>query len=129
MFKPFLSTVSRFVVFLFLITAFLKGQSSDVIVSGTITDPSGAVVAGATVTAKNNDTGVLTTTQTNGSGVYVFPPLLYGHYDFSAEHAGFRKAVVENALLEAGAKLTLNQVLQIGTTAETIEVEASASTL
>ena len=104
-------------------------QSTAAFVSGTITDPSGAVVAGAKVSARNLDTGVVINSSSNDSGVYVFPPLPYGQYEFTAEHAGFRKAVTENVTLEAGTKLTLNQVLLLGTTSETVEVQATGSTL
>src|SRR5215472_3600283 len=104
-------------------------QSTAAFVSGTITDPSGAVVAGAKVSARNLDTGVVINSSSNDSGVYVFPPLPYGRYEFTAEHTGFRKAVTENVTLEAGTKLTLNQALQLGATTETVEVQATGSTL
>jgi len=107
----------------------LSAQSTDSIVSGTISDPSGAVVSAAKVSARNLDTGVVTTSQSNDSGVYVLPPLPYGRYESTAEHTGFRKAVTENVTLEAGTKLTLNQALQFGATTETVEVQANGSTL
>jgi len=107
----------------------LRAQSTDAIVSGTISDPSGAVVAEATVTARNLATGVVTTSVSNQSGVYVFPPLPPGKYDFTAEHQGFRKAVTQGVTLDAAVKLTLNNVLQLGATTETVEVQATASTL
>jgi hypothetical protein len=52
-----------------------------------------------------------------------------GKYDFSAEHAGFRKALTQGVTLDAAVKLTLNHALQIGATTETVEVQANASTL
>jgi len=104
-------------------------QSTAAFVSGTITDPSGAVVSGASVSARNVDTGVVITSSSNESGVYVFPPLSYGRYEFTVEHTGFRKTVTENVTLEAGTKLTLNQELQLGTTTDTVEVQATGSTL
>ncbi len=127
--KPTLHTVYALAICVLLSATSLYSQSTAAFVSGTITDPSGAMVTSATVTARNIDTGVVTTTASNDSGVYVFPPLSYGKYEFSAEHAGFRKAVTSNVTLEAGTKLTLNHVLQLGTTTETIEVQASGSTL
>ena len=127
--KSTLHTVYALTICALLSAASLYSQSTAAFVSGTITDPSGAVVTSATVTARNIDTGVVTTTASNDSGVYVFPPLSYGKYEFAAEHAGFRKAVTANVTLEAGTKLTLNHVLQLGTTTETVEVQASGSTL
>jgi hypothetical protein len=114
---------------LLLSCASLFAQSTAAFVSGTITDPSGAVVRGASVNARNVDTGVVIATSSNESGVYVFPPLSYGQYEFTAEHTGFSKAVTQNVTLEAGTKLTLNQVLRLGTTTESVEVQATGSTL
>ena len=107
----------------------LFAQSTSAFVSGTITDPSGAVVSGASVSARNVDTGVVITSSSNESGVYVFPPLSYGRYEFTVERTGFRKTVTENVILEAGTKLTLNQELQLGTTTDTVEIHATGSTL
>ena len=59
-------------------------------VSGTVTDPAGAVVAGASVSARNVETGVVSSTVANAIGVYVFASLPPGRYSFSAEHPGFQ---------------------------------------
>src|SRR5690242_13216253 len=88
-------------------------------VSGTVTDPAGAVVAAAAVTARNVDTGVVSPTITNGIGVYVFASLAPGRYAFSAEHPGFRKQVVGGVVLELGAQLTVNLVLTLGEATQT----------
>ena len=103
------------------------GQSTDATVSGTVTDPSGANVAGANVVALNIETGVATTTQTNSAGVYIFAALPPGAYRISAEHAGFRKALITDITLEVGARLTYNLALEIGSTTETVEVQAGAA--
>ena len=63
-------------------------------VSGTVSDPSGAAIAAALVTALNVETGVAAPTTTNAAGVFVFPSLPPGTYTFGAEHAGFRRALV-----------------------------------
>ena len=66
-------------------------------VSGTVTDPSGAKVVGAIVTALNTGTGVSTTAPTNSAGIYTMPSLPPGNYNFTAEQPGFRKAVIHSS--------------------------------
>ena len=96
---------------------------TDATVSGTVTDPSGAHVVGAAVIALNIDTGVSTSVVTNQAGVYAthLPP---GKYTFSAEHPGFRKAVVNAVELQVAAVLVVNMGLELGQTTETVEVQA-----
>src|SRR5580658_2626473 len=60
--------------------------------TGTVTDPSGAVVPSATVTLKNNATGATRNTQTNSSGAYRFSLLQPGNYTVGATASGFSKA-------------------------------------
>lgn len=98
-------------------------------VSGTITDPSGALVGGATVSARNLDTGASAPGRSNDSGVFVFPGLRPGKYTFTGEHPGFRKAVVSDVVLEIGSQLTVNMSLQLGQASETVEVSATATPL
>jgi hypothetical protein len=107
----------------------LFAQSTDAIVSGTIVDPTGAIVSDAAVSAKNLDTGVVTSTVTNESGLYRFPPLPPGRYDFTVEHAGFRKAITAGVTLEAAARLTLNKQLDLGSTADSVQVDATVAGL
>ncbi len=101
-------------------------QSTDVSVSGVVTDQTGALVGGAKVTAENVKTGVAAITTSNDSGVYSFPALLPGSYRITAEHAGFRKYVLSDLDLEVGARLTINVTLELGSTAEAVEVRADA---
>lgn len=103
------------------------GQSADATISGIVSDPSGAGVAGATVVARNTRTGVVAETKANGSGVYVFPALQPGAYQISAEHTGFQKYVVNDLDLDVAAQLTLNLELKIGATSDSVEVQADAA--
>jgi len=96
-------------------------------VSGTVSDPSGAAIVGATVSAINTGTGIVSPTTTNQSGVYVFPSLPPGNYSFSAEQPGFNKETVSGVILEIGSQLTVNLALQIGQSNQTVEVQATAS--
>ena len=98
-------------------------------VSGTVTDPAGAVVAGASVSARNVETGVVSSTVANAIGVYVFASLPPGRYSFSAEHPGFQKEIVGGVVLEIGAQLTVSLVLALGQATQSIEVQASAATV
>jgi Carboxypeptidase regulatory-like domain/TonB-dependent Receptor Plug Domain len=96
-------------------------------VSGTVTDPSGAFIVGATVTAINVGTGSSSPATTNQSGVYVFPSLAPGTYNFTSEHPGFNKQSVTGVVLDIGAQVTVNVALQIGQATQTVEVEATAA--
>ena len=64
-------------------------QSSNGQITGLVTDSSGAAIAGASITATNNATGVTYSSTTNGSGVYVLPQLVPGPYRVSLSQAGF----------------------------------------
>src|SRR5579862_2403614 len=104
----------------------LPALSQNASVSGTVTDPSGAQVAEAAVSATNIATGVVTNGTSNSIGLFVFPTLPPGQYSFSAEHPGFRKAVVDGVTLDIGSAVTVNMALQIGQASETVEVLATA---
>jgi len=71
-----------------------EAQSVRGVLAGTVTDPSGEAIAGATITAKNHDTGVITTTQSTSAGVYRFPELPLGTYDVTATALGFKSAML-----------------------------------
>ena len=79
-------------------------------ISGTVTDASGAAVAGATVTATNVDTGVTTAQPTNGQGYYSFQSLALGKYNIDVEQKGFK------AYRQAGLVLDVNAALVVDVT-------------
>src|SRR5215510_12345017 len=112
-----------------LSSGFAWAQTTDTIVSGTVTDQSNAAMGGVPITARNLATGVATTTTSNEVGVYIFPPLQPGRYDFSAEQPGFTRAVTPGVTLEAGTRITLNHVLKTGSTTENVTVQAEATLL
>src|SRR6266849_549456 len=105
----------------------VNSQTTDATISGTVNDPSGASVVGARLSARNLATGVVIQTEANKAGVYVFPALQPGTYQVTAEHTGFQKYVVSNLELEVAARLTLNFVLELGATSQSIEVQAMAA--
>ena len=77
----------------------------------------------------NTKTGVVGTTQTNGSGVYLLAALEPGSYKFTAEHQGFQQYVIDNLDLEVGAQLAINIALTIGKTTDAVDVKAKAEQL
>ncbi len=97
--------------------------------SGTVTDDTGAVVAGARVNARNVQTGVATETATNDTGAYLFPALLAGDYEVTVEKSGFKKVVQGGIRLETGITRTADLRLTIGSLTETIEVQGQAALL
>lgn len=118
--------VVAFSSLLFLGSAVVFAQTNAT-VSGTVTDPTGAHVVNATVTALEANTGVATSTHTNEAGVYVLGSLPPGKYRFTAEHSGFRKSVANDVDLALGAMVTLNLALELGQTTESVEVQGTVT--
>jgi hypothetical protein len=98
------------------------------VVSGTVSDPSGAFVPKVAVTAKNVNTGIATTGVTNESGNYQFPSLQPGAYTISAASSGFQTLTYNDVQLGQGQQVRLNFQLQLATGAQTVEVAAEADT-
>ncbi len=95
-------------------------------ISGTVKDPSGAVVPKATVTATNTETGVRQVVTTNGTGAYSFPSLPVGHYDVDIAAAGFRPYRRASITLDVNSALLVDAVLELGESSETVTVKESA---
>jgi len=104
-------------------------QSSNGTISGTITDPSGAVLPEVTVTATNTGTGVVMTEISNSAGVYNFVSLQPGVYKVDAELKGFQGQVFTDVQLGNVARLRLNFSLQISKLAEMVEVSVAGDQL
>ena len=105
-----------------LVTTGALAQSTNASLGGTVSDGSGALIPGVTVTATNTNTGIAQTNLTNESGVYQFPVLSTGTYKISAELPGFQTQVVSNFTLGISQQARLNFSLQVGTVAQTVEV-------
>lgn len=93
---------------------------------GTVADPSGAVVPGATVTLVNKDTNATLETTSNGAGIYTFNGLPPAAYKLTASHAGFQSKVLENVQIIPEQANTLNVVLQIGHAQQTVTVSGTS---
>ena len=107
-------------------TAFAQLERGSI--SGTITDQSGGVVPGATVTVINAQQQQRVTV-TDGSGFYTFPNLLAGVYNISAELQGFKKVVRENVTLDATAAITIDFAFETGAVTEQVTVTAQQTPL
>lgn len=107
----------------FAVTA--TAQVSTSRLEGTVTDPAGAVVPSAKVTAANNNTQAKSETTTSAAGYFVFPSLLPGTYTLTIEAPGFRKAVHTNLTLNVSTTVAENVRLEVGQVAETVVVESN----
>src|ERR1051326_2085154 len=95
-------------------------------ISGTVVDPQGAVVPGATVTATNVATGVPRSVNTTSTGNYVIPNLSPGTYDLKVTAKGFGDALSKGVKLNVGDQPTLNFNLAVAGSTQTVEVSAEA---
>jgi hypothetical protein len=94
-------------------------------ISGTVKDPSGAVIPKAAITAINSDTGVQRLVATNDSGVYSFPDLPVGSYNLDVTAAGFRPYRRASIKIDVNSALLVDAVLEVGESQEAITVEES----
>lgn len=96
---------------------------------GTVTDNSGAVVAGANVDVTNTATNVTSHTQTTSSGDFTIPFLSPGTYTVTVQAPGFQKSVTNSVPLVVGQQQRVNVAMKTGAVTETVEVQASAIAL
>lgn len=104
------------------ISAMGQSQAAAADLSGTVTDPTGAVVAGATVTAKGIGNGISRTVTANGEGVYSFIGLPPGDYEIVAEAATFKKVVISPVKLTVGQSADLTIKLELGEATAVVNV-------
>jgi hypothetical protein len=106
------------------ITSQAFGQNATIV--GTVTDPSGAAVANATVTITHVETGKVFHLTSNTDGQYVAPDLPIGHYNVKVEAAGFKVAEQKGIVLQVGDRTRLDYQMAVGGASETVTVEANA---
>lgn len=102
-------------------TAFSQGTTSRI--TGVVTDPSKAVVLGATVTVTNEATNSSYRTTSGASGVYVVDSLQIGTYTVTVEAQGFKKFASKGNVLSIGVPTTVNATLEVGSTELTLAVQ------
>ena len=121
--------ISTFVVVL-CFAALVSAQETTGTINGTVTDPNGAVVAGATVTLTDADKKIVVrTVTTNDDGIYTLPDLPVATYEIAVERAGFKKYVASNVKLDLGQRRTLDIALQTGEITETVTVASDPVTV
>jgi hypothetical protein len=114
-------------LFAFLLAIFTTSAfAQEATIVGTITDPTGAAVANATVTLTNTDTGIKRTLTTGADGQYVAPDLHIGHYNVSVNASGFKVGQQSGIVLNVGDRTRVDFKLQVGSAQEQVTVEANA---
>ena len=116
----------RLTLIVFLISALAVPASAQfkASIQGTVTDPSGAVVSGATVTVTNQETNKTQQTTTSDDGFYRVSGLAPGNYTVTAETSGFKKQVIENVIVNAEETQGINLALEAGQVSESVTISA-----
>jgi Carboxypeptidase regulatory-like domain len=130
-FRKAAACLQAFFVALFLLAASSAGAqlAGTGNIQGTVTDATGALVPGATVTLTDAANGVKRTTQTDAAGVYLFPNVEISKYDLQVSAPAFETYVQTNIVLEVGSNIAVNPVLKVGAQGEKIEVHADSLAL
>jgi Carboxypeptidase regulatory-like domain len=109
-------------------TSSLLGQANSLL-TGTVVDPSGAVVVNAEVACRNTQTGVINTRNTNADGLFRFPDLPIGEYELTVTSPGFEPLTRKGLTLLTGYSVDVHLRLEVGTARQAVEVNAPASTV
>ncbi|NWF84923.1 MAG: TonB-dependent receptor [Bryobacteraceae bacterium] len=112
-----------------LLASVLSAQETRGTITGTVTDPSGAAVAGAKLSAQNLQTNTVVQGTTGNDGTYTIPYLLPGPYSITVEVQGFKKLVRQGIELRISERVNLDLRLEIGATQEAVNVTADAPLL
>src|SRR5262249_29742632 len=104
-------------------------QTANATLGGSVSDTTGALIPGVTVTATNTETGIVNTVVTNEAGVYQFASLQPGTYKLTAELPGFQTQLVNALKLAFSEQARFNFTMQIGGLTTAIDVNVAADTL
>jgi hypothetical protein len=116
-------------VSLVLCLAPLGAQTTAGSIVGTVTDPSGAIVAGAAITITNMGTNIAVKTTSDSSGEYVVTPLEVGKYSVAVEATGFKRSLRPDIQVNVQDRVRVDAKLEVGKSTETVEVTAAAPIL
>jgi hypothetical protein len=119
-------TIRKFLTLCCLLSLSLSlalAQGTTSRISGVATDSSGAAVADAVITARNDDTGVSYTTKTSAAGTYSFDSLQIGRYTVRAEATGFKQFVSSGNVLAIGVPTSIDPKFEVGATTESVQVQ------
>src|SRR6267378_8001059 len=109
--------------------AFGQAQSNAADLQGVVRDPSGAMVSGATVTARNPGTNISKGTTTNDEGAYLIVNLTPGDYELTVEAPNFKKAVLPAVKLTVGQRADLDVALEAGQISEVVTISGATAEL
>ncbi len=115
--------------FFFLQSGKIPAQEVTAAINGVVTDPSGAAIAGARVSAKDLDRGSLFPTTTDSSGFYNLPRLPVGRYEVRVESSGFQAARKPEVILQLNQNAKIDFAMQVGDVSQTVEVSSAAPIL
>src|SRR5882757_2856395 len=118
-----------FIALIFSAAPSLRAQTTNGSIEGSVTDPSGGAVAGASVTARNLDTGLTQATTTTEAGIYSLPNLPPGRYSVTVEAPNLKKHAQEGVTVTTGTAISLNIPMQLGAVSESVTVTADATQL
>src|ERR1700733_15502557 len=123
-----ISTWHRIVLGAILAVSFSYAHAADVNahIKGTVTDPTGAIIAKANVIAINEATGVKYTTVSQADGGYLFPQLPIGTYTIKVSASGFKEFSVTGIILNINQEYVEPAVLSIGSSSDLVEIRADA---
>ncbi len=107
----------------------LGAQTTSGSIVGTVTDPSGGLIPGATITVTNIDTNIAVKATTDASGNYVVTPLNPGRYSVAVEAPGFKRSLRSDVTLNVQDRLRVDAALEVGNVADTVEVAGAAPML
>jgi hypothetical protein len=127
--KGYVSAISAIALVVVIASSTMLGQAVNATLLGTVTDSSGAVVAGATVRITEMRTSVGRTATTNPSGNYGFVDLPPGQYEVTVEQKGFKKVTRAGVDVQVNSDVRVNLTLQPGAADQVIEVKAEAPIL
>lgn len=120
-----MTSFSRIAFSLFLLgLESLCFSQSTALLTGTVTDPSGAAIAGAHVKCRNTETDLQMVAETNQEGLFRFPDLPVGSYELAVSHDGFETLLRRGITLYTGQTLDLSLALQVGQVSQSVEVSS-----
>src|SRR5215472_15673788 len=111
------------------LTGAILAQSDRGTITGTVSDPAGAVVAAAPVQIKNVETGAIYQAGTSATGNYTLAQLPAGQYELSVTVPGFKNSVWKNITVEVAQTYRVDVVLEVGSNTESVTVNAEAPLL
>ena len=127
--KNFIHLLLLACLFSMVLVVSVAGQTTNGAIQGTVVDPQGAAVVGASVTGRNMDTGLTVAASTSSAGLFSLQNLPPGRYVVTVEFAGMKKFAQEGITVGTNSTVGLDVKLQVGATTENITVSADASQL